>query len=144
MHKAHCVYVTHIKMRVYYYACNDYWSSQVSTYGVLSFRQSFFDFSPEPFPLSFQNDILIAPFWDDSDNSAGGQVLYRFTDDQSILEEIATNISDTFEVNFNPATAVIVTWDSLPQFSGPVSTVSSFRVYLFLLGRLRRIKSFSG
>ena len=93
---------------------------QVSTNGVLSFRTPFLDFSPVPFPLQFRNDSLIAPFWDDSDSSSGGQVFYRFTSDEAILGEISANISDAFGVDFTPVSAFIATWFEIPQaFSNP-------------------------
>ena len=67
--------------------------------------------------------VLIAPFWDDSDNSAGGQVFYRFTDDQAILDDVSSRINGAFPVNFNPLSAFIVTWYQLPQFLGDLSVV---------------------
>lgn len=96
---------------------------QVSTNGVLSFRDSFLDFVPESFPIP--TNVLIAPFWDDSDNTLGGQVFYRFTDNQEILDVISTRINGAFPVNFNPLTAFIVTWYQLPQFQGVPTTVVS-------------------
>ena len=94
----------------------------MSTNGLLSFQSSFTSFVPRVFPLSFSLPI-IAPFWDDSDNRNGGQVLYRFTDEQSILDEIALNISSAFGVEFAPSTAFIATWNQLPQFSRPADVV---------------------
>lgn len=93
----------------------------------MSFNESFTDFEPESFPLPLDLDrveVLIAPFWDDSDNSVAGQVFYRFSDDASLLTEIATNISDAFEVDFSPVAAFVVTWNGLPQYEGPSDVVS--------------------
>ena len=101
---------------------------QVSTNGVLSFRNPFLDFSPDLFPLT--DDILIAPFWDDSDSSLAGQVFHRFTDDELVLEEISANITKGFGEEFNPVLAFIVTWDGLPQFIGSPNVVSAI---LFLI-----------
>ena len=59
--------------------------------------------------------------------------MYRFTADQSILDQIATNISDAFEVDYTPVTAFIATWDSVPQFTGSINevrTASSVNGYL--------------
>ena len=100
---------------------------QVGTNGVLSFRAPFTEFTPVPFPLQFVNNTLIAPFWDDSDSSSGGQVLYRFTSDEAILDEISANVSDVFAVNFTPVSAFIATWFEIPQaftFSGEVSSLN--------------------
>ena len=95
----------------------------MSTNGLLSFQSSFTSFIPQPFPLSLFSLPIIAPFWDDSDNRNGGQVLYRFTNEQSILDEIALNISSAFGVEFAPSTAFIATWDRLPRFGGSANVV---------------------
>ena len=83
------------------------------------------------FPLSavFSNAI-IAPFWEDSDNANGGEVFYRITDEQSILDEITLNISSAFGVDFAPSTAFIATWDQLPQFGGPTDVVNKRNIAL--------------
>ena len=94
---------------------------QVNRDGVLSFRQDLYYGNPESFPLS--NDVLIAPFWDDviGNNyyfrpaAYRGDVLYRLTTDKSVLDEIATNISSAFGVDFTPVTAFIVTWDGMQE-----------------------------
>ena len=86
---------------------------QVTNDGVLSLGEDFYSSNPEPFPLS--NHVLIAPFWDDSENYGlnKGDVLYRFTTDKSVLDEITTNISSAFGVDFTPVTAFIATWDGV-------------------------------
>ena len=91
---------------------------------MLSFQSSFLSFSPSPFPISPPSLGIIAPFWDISNNAIGGQVLYRFTNEQSILDELALNISSAFGVEFAPSTAFIATWNQLPQFFGSADVVS--------------------
>ena len=83
--------------------------SQVSDNGVLSFRSGFYDSSPDPFPLSYY--ILIAPFWNDVYLYRGGNIFYRFTDDESILNDVGMTIRDAFENDFSPALVFIATWD---------------------------------
>ena len=95
---------------------------QISSNGALSFRTPFYVFIPEPFPIP--SNVLIAPFWDDSDNSAGGQVLYRFRNDQPLLDLIAEIVYKYFFVYFHPWEVFIVTWAGLPQYSGPLNVVS--------------------
>ena len=102
--------------------------TQVSTNGVLSFRTSFFDFTPELFPLSVGcPDLLIAPFWDVSDNGVGGQVYYRLSHEPSLLDQIAINISDAFGVIFSPTSSFVATWNVLPQFTGPFDVVNKLK-----------------
>ena len=90
---------------------------------MLSFQSSFASFTPSPFPLSPPSLGIIAPFWDRSNNANGGQVSHRFTNEQSILDELALNISSAFGVEFAPLTAFIATWERLPQFGGPADVV---------------------
>ena len=109
---------------------------QVSSNGVLSFRNPFPDYSPEPFPLEFDRvpyiEVLIAPFWDDTDYGVGGSVLYRFTTDPDILDEVGLNISNAFQVDFNPVMAFISTWEGLSEFLGASNVVSLIIYYVGL------------
>ena len=95
---------------------------QVSTNGVLSFRLSFLDFSSRPFPLS--TDVLIAPFWDDSDVRQGGQVLYRLSDNGTLLNQVEFTINDTLGGDFSPQLLFIATWIRIPEFNNDRSRVS--------------------
>ena len=88
---------------------------QVSTNGVLSFGTSFTDYDSRPFPLS-TSDILIAPFWDDSNVENGGQVLFRLSDNQTLLNKVGSTINDTLEFDFTPTMLFIVTWRRIPEF----------------------------
>lgn len=84
---------------------------------MLSFRSPFFDFFPRPFPLS--GEVLIAPFWDDFDVRQGGQILFRQTDDEILLERVGSSIND----DFSPALLFIATWDRVPRFSLPSNVI---------------------
>ena len=95
---------------------------QVNSFGTLSFSGPFLDFPPQRFPIPF--DGLIAPFWSSNDNRFGGQILYRFTDNQTVLDAISANISAAFDTNFYPVTAFIVTWNQVSDIFGPVDLVS--------------------
>ena len=92
---------------------------QVSTTGVVSFGAPFTNPSSRPFRLS-TSDILIAPFWD---NSNGGQVLFRLSDNQTLLNEVGSNINDTLEFDFTPTMLFIVTWRGIPEFGGSQNIV---------------------
>ena len=96
---------------------------QVSTNGVVSFGANFTDYNTRPFPLS-TSDILLAPFWDDSNVVIGGQVLFRLSDDQTLLNQVGSIINNTLEYNFTPMMLFIVTWDRIPKFVGSYIIVS--------------------
>ena len=85
---------------------------QVSTDGVVSFGTNFTDHDLRPFPLS-TSDILIAPFWYDSNVENHGQVLFRLSDNQTLLNEVGSTINDTLEFDFTPTMLFIVTLNIL-------------------------------
>ena len=96
---------------------------QVSTNGVVSFGYDFTDSISRPFPLS-SSDILLAPFWDDSNVKIGGQILFRLSDNQTLLNQVGSIINDTLEYDFTPTILFIVTWNRIPAFGGSPNTVS--------------------
>ena len=85
---------------------------QVSSYGVISFRASHLLY-PRPFPLS-TSDILIAPFWDYS--YVSGQVLFRLSNNQTLLNEVGSTVNDILEFDFTPTMLFLVTWNRIPQY----------------------------
>lgn len=87
---------------------------QVNTNGVLSFRYPFSLTYTFPFPLLLgQTDSLIAAFWGNFDYTEDGQVYYRFSEDVELLNEVGTNISAAFEINFQPSWLFITTWNEV-------------------------------
>lgn len=88
---------------------------QVNANGVISFRNSFDDFIPNPFPLT-SVDILIAPFWDDHDVRIEGRILYRFSEEASLLEEVGASVNASFGLSFTPTLLFIATWEGVAQF----------------------------
>ena len=95
---------------------------QVSTNGVVSFGAPFTNPSSRPFPLS-TSDILLAPFWDNSNVENGGQVLFRLSDNQTLLNEVGSTINDTLEFDFTPTMLFIVTWSGTPEIGGSQNNV---------------------
>ena len=96
---------------------------QVSTNGVVSFGATFTEYYSRPFPLSSTSDILIAPFWDDSNVQYGGQVLFRLSDNQTLLNKVGSTINDTLEFDFSPTMLFIVTWRGIPESGGSQNIV---------------------
>ena len=95
---------------------------QVSTNGVVSFGATFTDYDSRPFPLS-TSDILIAPFWDDSKVKIGGQILFRLSDNQTLLNKVGSTINETLEFDFTPTMLFIVTWSGIPESYGSQNIV---------------------
>ena len=95
------------------------YSMQVNTNGMLSFGFSFGDYIPQTFPLSYvQPYALIALYWDDHDVRGKGQIYYRFTKDEVLLDSVGSNISFAFNTSFSPTWLFIATWDEVVEYLG--------------------------
>ena len=93
---------------------------QVSTNGYVSFRDPFTNyFDSYPFPLSTR-DKIIAPFWDDSDVSSGGQVFFRLSENQTLLNEVDSTINDA---DFTSMVLFIATWNMILEYDGSPNNV---------------------
>ena len=99
----------HASSNSYNYYCQ-YNLSQVSKYGVISFRNTFEESRARQFP--YGDFPLIAPYWDDKP----GDVLYRISNNQTHLDKISSHIADAFSV-FSPTILFIATWNRVPQSS---------------------------
>ena len=100
--------------------------------GILSFRSPFTDFSPDPFPLIFQNNILIAPFWDDFNVNNGGQISFRLSDDQTLLNRVSSRVNAAFNTGFSAEFLLIATWNGVPEFGSSNAVMVNLCVPLLL------------
>lgn len=96
-----------------------YNSFQVTAIGILSIRQTFGSFIPRSFPLNNIDHVLIALYWDVHDLRNQGQILYRVSQDQPLLQEVGTNISQAFSTSFTPTRLFIATFDEVLRLSIP-------------------------
>ena len=105
---------------------------QVSTNGLISFRNSFSSFRSKSFSESFTdfNDPIIAPFWTNLvPEDSVGSIYYRTTNDSVILDRLV-NITTGFNPNFSnyqPSLAIIVTWENIS-----LSIERSIQVSIFI------------
>ena len=86
---------------------------QVSTNGLISFESSFDSFAPTPLPRGVPPFIpLIAPLWADFDFRESGNIFYRVSSDNSLLEAIvmAMALENSAYMDFRPTLAVVITW----------------------------------
>lgn len=87
---------------------------QVNTNGVISFLVPISQYTPDPFPLG-DDRRLLTPFWADVDTTKGGDVWYRETTDQNLLNRVAIDIRRALIKfkRFTPTWLYIVTWDKV-------------------------------
>ena len=91
---------------------------QVNTNGILSFRSQFLSWTPQQFP--FFGSPLIAPFWDDVNINRFGNIFYRQSFDDTLLQRARDQIRESFSSsgNFTPTVLLIATWDRVAEFAG--------------------------
>lgn len=91
---------------------------QVNSVGVLSFVDSVMELEPRPFPGS---DRVIAPYWSSVDLRRGGEVYYRTTSNEQLLdraqEDILTQFPD-LEGLFEPTLLLVATWFEVQELNG--------------------------
>ena len=88
---------------------------QVNTNGILSFQFPLTEFTPHVF-----NVPLIAPFWDNVDIERFGNISYRETTDNTLLQKAHAQLQEFFPSSgsFAPTTLFIATWDQVAAFEG--------------------------
>lgn len=111
---------------------------QVSTNGLISFRRPFSSYSPEPFNSNFLqfDDPIIAPLWGDFTNFEGSNMFTRATNSPETLIMVVaqlTTVNQNF-TSYNPTIAVVVTWDSIREFSSRSSVVCQWLSRNLVLG----------
>jgi tryptophan-rich sensory protein len=92
---------------------------QIGANGVLSFRSQLSSLNPRhSYPPLLRpqlaiNRVLIAPFWTYINNNAilARQIFYRYSDNQTLLDEVGFLINDAFDNNFSPSILFVATWD---------------------------------
>uniref|UniRef100_A0A8D0GH68 NIDO domain-containing protein n=1 Tax=Sphenodon punctatus TaxID=8508 RepID=A0A8D0GH68_SPHPU len=103
----------------------------VNNNGVVSFGVPVPQYTPDPFPLA-DGRPFVAPFWADVDNSLGGEVYYRQTQDPELLSRFTADINQYFpEIPFNAIWALVATWDQVTYFaSASKKVVNTFQAVL--------------
>ena len=103
---------------------------QVNNNGVISFTIAVSAFTPTPFPLpgDFQ---LIAPYWADVDTRGTGAVWYRMTNDTALLNRAMQQIHTAFidQSGFSPNFLFITTWEAVGYFSHKTDLVRGLGIY---------------
>ncbi|XP_032905509.1 alpha-tectorin [Amblyraja radiata] len=98
-------------------------SLHVNNNGVLSFNVQVSQFTPEVFPLS-DGRSFIAPFWADVHNGIKGNVYYRESVEQSILQRVTKDIRKNFkdQASFSATWVFIATWEKVTFYGGSSTT----------------------
>ena len=88
----------------------------ISTNGIIFFGEGSREYIPSPYPLVGTRSV--AAYWVDSDPRRGGNIFYRETFDQSILNEISSKVQQSFVQygSFRSIWALIITFNDVPRY----------------------------
>ena len=80
------------------------------------------NYTPLPLPRSTP---FIAPFWGDVDETEAGQILFRETDNFTLLARATNEIQEALPLsqNVNVTNLLIATWDAVGHFGGNTDKV---------------------
>uniref|UniRef100_A0A8B9UHK8 Sushi, nidogen and EGF like domains 1 n=1 Tax=Anas zonorhyncha TaxID=75864 RepID=A0A8B9UHK8_9AVES len=110
----------------------------VNNNGIISFLKEVSQFTPVAFPIS-KDRRVVAAFWADVDNRRAGDVYYRESRDQAILERATRDIAQYFPEfpDFSAQWVFIATWYRVTFFGGSsFSPVNTFQIVLITDGKL--------
>ncbi|NXN16557.1 SNED1 protein, partial [Indicator maculatus] len=110
----------------------------VNNNGIISFLKEVSQFTPVAFPIS-KDRRVVAAFWADVDNRQAGDVYYRESTEQPILERASRDIVQYFPEfpEFSARWVFIATWYRVTFFGGnSFSPVNTFQIILITDGRL--------
>ncbi|KFQ12806.1 Sushi, nidogen and EGF-like domain-containing protein 1, partial [Leptosomus discolor] len=111
---------------------------QVNNNGIISFLKEVSQFTPVAFPIS-KDRRVVAAFWADVDNRQAGDVYYRESTEQPILERASRDIAQYFPEfpGFSAQWVFIATWYRVTFFGGSsFSPVNTFQIVLITDGKL--------
>ena len=112
-----------------------YYFAQISSNGILTFREPFSRYSPKPFPNGV---IMIAPFWADVDTWSSSEtpppgipadeinkVWFREEFDSALLEKAGKEIREAFIglSTFTPSSLFIATWRNVGYYHRHIDKV---------------------
>uniref|UniRef100_A0A8D2NJS4 Sushi, nidogen and EGF like domains 1 n=1 Tax=Zosterops lateralis melanops TaxID=1220523 RepID=A0A8D2NJS4_ZOSLA len=110
----------------------------VNNNGIISFLKEVSQFTPVAFPIS-KDRRVVAAFWADVDNRRAGEIYYRESTEQPILERASKDIAQYFPEfpGFSAQWVFIATWYRVTFFGGSsFSPVNTFQIVLITDGKL--------
>ena len=101
--------------------------------GIISFTVAVMNFTPDPFPLD-ESLELIAPFWADVDTRETGNVWFRETASEQLLDRATEDIRAAFVVpeSFRPCYLIIATWDHVGYYNQSADKVGHSYAHLIV------------
>uniref|UniRef100_A0A8D0GFK2 NIDO domain-containing protein n=1 Tax=Sphenodon punctatus TaxID=8508 RepID=A0A8D0GFK2_SPHPU len=124
-----------IPVHFYFYNKN-YRFLYVNNNGVVSFDVPVSQYTPDSFPVE-DGRAFVAPFWADVDNRITGEVYYRQSQDQQLLQRVTADINTYFPHHkFAAAWLFVATWDQVTFYGAKSSKVNTFQAVLTTNGNV--------
>ena len=111
---------------------------QVSTNGLVSFRDGFDSNHAEDFSGMFEHPVaIVAPLWKNLSTEDFGSIFYRSSNSSDMLDgmaELIVNSSSNYTA-FRPKLSVVATWQDIPvlDMDYPASRVREFLTHVCTL-----------
>lgn len=101
---------------------------QVSTNGFFSFDEAVVYNTPQLFSQSFPPAYIVAPFWSNNDiSNRVGNITYEIhtvETSPTYTTLVSSFIGQQKQVKFRGNWMLVAHWNGVPQFGGPLATVS--------------------
>ncbi|XP_059833768.1 alpha-tectorin-like [Hypanus sabinus] len=111
-----------------------YNSLYVNNNGVISFVVPVSQYTSTAFPLP-DGRAFIAPFWADVDNRLGGNVYYRESTEEALLQRATADVRKYSPgIEFQARWVFVATWDNVAYYGSQSSKVNSFQAVLITDG----------
>ncbi|XP_068098421.1 uncharacterized protein, partial [Hyperolius riggenbachi] len=105
----------------------NYSSLYVNNNGLLSFRSSISQFTPQQLPVALGNPFL-AVFWADINNQVAGDIYYRQSTDPDLLHQVSSDIRTYFhDEDFTAQWVFVATWHRVAYFGSNTNKVDTFQ-----------------
>ncbi|XP_077312589.1 uncharacterized protein LOC143933542 isoform X4 [Lithobates pipiens] len=102
----------------------------VNNNGLLSFRSSISQYTPQALPVALGNPFL-AIFWADVNNALAGDIYYRESTDPSLLSRATNDIRTYFHgVDFTAQWVLVATWHRVAYYGSSTNKVNTFQAVL--------------
>ncbi|XP_072911934.1 alpha-tectorin-like [Hemitrygon akajei] len=111
-----------------------YKSLYVNNNGVISFVVPVSQYTSTAFPLP-DGRAFIAPFWADVDNSLRGNVYYRQSTEEALLQRATADVRKySTGLQFQARWVFVATWDNVAYYGSQSTKVNSFQAVLITDG----------
>ncbi|XP_072011161.1 alpha-tectorin-like [Engystomops pustulosus] len=106
-----------------------YGSLHVNNNGAISFNGPVTAYTPDGFPIP--EFWMICPYWADVDNECGGDIFFRQTTEEELMQRLSKDVNEVFQgLKFKSQWAFIVTWDKVAYHGTESNKTNTFQAVI--------------